>query len=88
MLDPFTSFADLPSHPPVVYAFSLRKHYWLCSLVPPVVLNRESLTQSQADFSNYWLIKWGCTTRFLSLDQRDNWFDSLNIRSPLPESQS
>jgi len=88
MLDPFTQLEDLPLDPPGLLTHYRHDHYWLCQLFPPVVLNRESLTPSQADFSNYWLIRWGCTTRFLNLDQRDSWLDSLNLRSPIPASQS
>ena len=88
MQDPFTRLEDLPLDPPVLWASYRHEHYWLCQLVPPVVLSRESLTPYQADFSNYWLIRWGCTTRFLNLDQRDSWLDSLHIRSPLPLTQS
>lgn len=88
MLDPFIQLEELPSEPPVVEPYLHKEYYWLCQLVPPKCLNRELLTPTQADFCNYWLIRWNCTTRFLSPNQRDDWFYSLKFRSSIPDSQS
>jgi len=88
MLNSF-SFADSTEpNPPEIDPSESPISVWLCQLVPPRILNPDKMMPSQIARCNWWLKHWGCETRYFDLEARDKWLDSLNLRSPIPASQS
>ena len=88
MLNSF-SFADSTEpNPPEIDPSESPISVWLCQLVPPRILNPDKMMPSMIARCNWWLKRWNCETRYFDLESRDKWLDSLNLRSPIPVSQS
>ena len=83
------SFSEpLQEEPPSIDPTESIESVWLVSLVPPRVLNRDSMKPSQVFYCNYWLHRWGCTTRFLTLEHFDEWLEDYPSARQIPDSQS
>jgi len=73
MLNRITFSEPLPEEPPSIDPTEAIEMVWLVALVPPKILNRDAMKPSQVAYCNYWLQRWGCSSRFLAEEQFYKW---------------
>jgi len=88
MLNRISFSEPLPEEPPTIDPTEAIETVWLVGLVPPKVLNRDAMKPSQVAYCNYWLKRWGCTSRFLTLEQFDDWLEEFPHSRQIPDSQA